>query len=137
MLTGQCVDQSWLACLLPASLILVSQTMAQDRPANVLISDRGPTAAAGRQCQYRPMLASQSSASIIIILVKPWHKTAGLCFALCWTDCLLPVCLILVQPRPKIAGFSASIFFNFFYLGPTSTQDFHTLNVWRMPAAAF
>ena len=55
------------------------------------------------QCQYRPMLASQSSASIILILVNPWHKIAGQCITLCWAACLLPVCLILVQPRPKTA----------------------------------
>ena len=35
--TSQCIDLCRLACLLPVPLILVSPTMAQDRPANVPI----------------------------------------------------------------------------------------------------
>ena len=37
VLTGHSIDLCWLACLLPASLILVSPTMAQNGPANVPI----------------------------------------------------------------------------------------------------
>ena len=100
--TGQCsTDLCRTACLPPICLILV-----QSRPKT-----------AGRQYQYRPTLASKSSASIILILVKPWNTIAGRCFALCYAgisdlgptaaeDCrfLLPVFLTLVQPQPKTAG---------------------------------
>ena len=34
---GQCIDLAWLACLLPVSVILVSPTMPQNRPAKVPI----------------------------------------------------------------------------------------------------
>ena len=97
----------WLACLLPVSLILVSPTMAQDRLANVstyvdravfmkdtrhppvfLILVQPRPKIAGRQCQYRPVLASQFSASTILILVKPWNTIAGQCIALCWAPVL-------------------------------------------------
>ena len=102
MLTGQCTDLCWPACLPPALLILVQP--------------RHRTA--GRQCRNRPMLASRSSASIVLILVKPYHKIAGQYIALCWADCLLPVCLILVQPRPKIAGFVCQYFLCWSNRGP-------------------